>query len=177
MVGGDIVESMEKNLLGIRYYNLSSQFGVDKAKVSRIIRTYISINRAELLSGRIIRFLGLVYIEPDTITSYSISTLALQCKKVADELSLPYQTCLAVVKEYLGYLRSELSCGAVVDIRSIASLHPYYDNGVYKGVQSSISVSIKRDLNELNGVVTSVRVHTCKLLKQSISIGRGVVNS
>lgn len=170
------MESTEKSLVGVRFYRVSDELGLDRAKVSRIIKTYIELNRADLLSGRVIRFLGLVSVEPDVITSCRISTLAMQCKRVSDILSMPYHTCLVTVKQYMCYLKQELSEGAVVDIRSIVSMHPYYNKGEYSGVQSSVSVSIKRDLKELNGDVTCVRVHTCKLLKQLISTRKEVVS-
>ena len=159
---------IRKTSLGRRVYCLADDNNIEQTLVSKIINSYISICRQDLLEGHVINFLGLVSMIPDYITSNYTATMAWYAKKVSENLSIPYHTCLLVIKGYTQSMIDDLMSGKPIDIRSIVSLHPVTEDGVLCKVHASISTSIKEDLTIKNGVVTSVRAHTCKLLKHNV---------
>lgn len=159
---------VRKTSLGRRVYCIAGDNNVEQTSVSRIINSYISICREDLLNGHVINFFGLVSVIPNYVTSEYTATMAWYAKKVSEKLSMPYHTCFEVIKNYIKSLTDDLMSGKPIDIRGIVSLHPVTENGVLCKIHASISTSIKEDLLVKNGVVTSARAHTCKLLKHNV---------
>lgn len=155
----------DKNILPMRVLVIANRYSISKVSVGSIINSYISILRDELLGGREIRVLGLFSIVPNVIVDNRISTTACIAQKVSDDTGISYTTCFHVIKSYLEALKDELSQGISVDVRSIVTLHPIFEEGTLTCIHASVSSSIRRDLAIQNGAVTSVRVHTSKLLK------------
>lgn len=160
---------INKRSFGARVYEIAEDNGLEQTAVNRIINSYISLCRQDLLSGIEVRFFGLVTLVPDKKSSDYIATLAWYAKQVSEQVGYPYFTVLNVIKQYLSTSKRDLLEGKSVDIRSIVSLHPLYKNNELVKVYASISTSIKEDLLEINGDVTSARAHTCKLLKYDIA--------
>lgn len=159
----------KKTSLGKRVYDIAGNNSIEQTMVNRIIGSYISTCREDLLNGHVINFFGLVSIVPDYVCSEFIGTTAWYAKKVSESTGIPYYTCRLVIKSYLDMLSNDLYENKPVDIRSIVSLHPITQDGVLCKIHAAISTSIKEDLVERNGVVTSARAHTCKLLKYKIA--------
>lgn len=160
---------VNKRSFGARVYEIADDNGLEQTTVNRIINSYISLCRYDLLHGIEVRFFGLVTLVPDNKSSDFIATLAWYAKEVSKQVGYPYHTVLNVIKQYLGTSKRDLLEGKSIDIRSIVSLHPLYKDNELVKVHASISTSIKEDLQKLNGDVTSARAHTCKLLKYDIA--------
>lgn len=162
---------MHKRSFGTRVWNIADKFNIEQTQVHKIISSYISYCRNLLLTGNEVTFFNLVTMTPNVIVSDYRTTLAYQCKQVSKLCGVSYHTVYIIVKDYLEYIREDILSGNSVDIRGIVTLHPLRDDsGTLTRVHSSISISIKRDLENLNGCVTSVRAHTHKLLKYSIKL-------
>lgn len=158
-----------KRSFGTRVFIIAKEYGVEQTVVSKIINSYISVCRDSLLRGTELRILGLVNVVPDYKSSDYIPTTAYFCKLVSTKLGTPYYTTYGIVSCYLESLKIDLFNGNPVDIRGIVSLHPLERDGNLCKIRSLISVSIKSDLEKLNGCVTSARAHTCKLLKYNLA--------
>lgn len=160
---------MHKMSLGARVWNIADKYSIEQTQVHKIISSYISYCRDLLLQGYEVTFLNLVTMTPNVIVSDYRTTLAYQCKEVSKACGISYHTVYSIVKEYLYWIKDDIMAGKSSDIRGIVTLHPLIDDsGTISRIHSSISISIKRDLANKNGCVTSVRAHTHKLLKYSI---------
>lgn len=164
---------MQKRSFGTRVWIIADKYNIEQTQVNRIINSYVSYCRELILNGYEVTFLDLVTLVPDYLVSDDKMTLAYQCKKVAETCGFSYHTVFSIIKEYLEFIKEDLLSGKSVDIRSIVTLHPLYSEGgnVVTKVHSSISLSIKRDLQLRNGDVSSVRAHTHKLLKYIVRQG------
>lgn len=151
----------EKNSFVIQVYQVAEDLNIPRTVVSNILYEFIAYIKVELCQSKEVRLLGLANILPDNKQSY-VSTVAYQSMKVSNKIGISYFTCLQVVKYYLEYLRKELSSGICIDIRSLFSIHPIYENGEVVSYHSSLSDSVKRD-------VPNLRVHTCRLLKGKLN--------
>lgn len=161
---------MHKRSFGTRVWIIADRYNIEQTQVHKIISSYISICRELLLSGNEVTFFNLVTMIPNPICSDYKTTLAYQCKLLANSIGIGYHTVHSIIKEYLSFLREDLLDGNSIDIRGIVSLHPLLRDGKVVKVHSSISTSIKRDLSLQNRDVSSVRAHTHKLLKHSIKM-------
>jgi len=161
---------MEKRSIGSRVYEISEGYNIEQTKVKEIIQEFIVYCVRRLSFGERVDFLGLVSFIPD-IELCSATTLAFKCYDLADNLGLPRYTVFCVVQEYISSLRDELVKGNTIEIRGMVSMHPMLESGVVTKVHSRISTSIKANLLNYNTNVTSVRVHTHKLLKRRLSAG------
>lgn len=161
---------MDKRSLGVRVYRIAESKGIMQTVTHDIITSYIEYCRNLILEGYQVSFFGLVTLVPNVIVDDSLVTQAYICKKVSQKIGISYHTVYAIIAEYLKEVNDDLLDGKSVDIRRVVSLHPLRDmDDNLKTVNASISVSIKRDLNIKNGCVTSVRAHTSRLIKRSIS--------
>ncbi len=158
----------EKTCFSMRVYEIASQYGVSQGMTHSVISTYIRFCREMLMQGEPLDFLGIVYIEPDVITSKYRSTLAYRCRAISDGLSLPAHTVYAIIRGYLDSLREEVLRGIPVEIRGLVTVTPLYRDGVLGIIHSSISDVIRDKLQEGDYPVSSVRVHTHKILKDQL---------
>lgn len=158
----------DKRSIGSRIFILADQYNIEQVRVSSIISSYISLCRDLIVDGFEVTFSDLVTVVPDSNNVRYKTTLAYQCKKVAESCGISYHTVFAIIKGYLVFLKEDVMSGVSVDIRGIVSLHPILSDGIVTKVHSSISASIKRDIELRRGYSTNVRVHTHKVLKRSI---------
>lgn len=158
----------EKEIVQIQIYKIANKLKINQTVVNKIINSYISECRVDLLSGAQIRFLGLCWVEPDVITTDRTMTLGAYANRVALQVRAPMYTCYRVLEEYLAMLRDLLLQGKAVDIRTICTLKPIFEGTEIKSVYTCISSTLKKDIEEGNYVVTSVRVHTFKDMRQTV---------
>lgn len=159
---------MYKMSLGARVWKIADDYNIEQVQVHKIISSYIAYCRELLLSGNEVTFFGLVTLIPNIMVSDYKTTLAYQCKEVSKVLNMGYYTVYRIVSAYLEFLHDDLLSGNPIDIRGIVSLHPICNEGKVVKVHSSISISIKRDIEIQNRDILSVRAHTHKLLKHII---------
>lgn len=157
-----------KTALAARVYGIAEQYNITQVTVHNIINSYIAYCKNLLLYGRRVDFLGLVSLIPDVITNDCVVTLAYDCDILAGQLGLPEHTVFVIIREYLESLKEEVLRGKSVDIRGIVTINPRYENGVLTTVHSAISTSFRKTLCNLDTEVSSIRVHTSKLLKYRI---------
>ena len=155
----------KKTMLGIRVYNFANQYGIQKSTVHTIINSYIDYCKELLLKGIKVDFLGLCSLVPDYKVDSFNRTLAYDCKILSDILGLPTHTVFVVINEYLMSIKDEVLSGKPASIRGIVTLKPIYVEDTLTKVHSSISLSLKKLIEERNTLVSSIRVHTSKILK------------
>ena len=144
----------KKTMLGIRVYNFANQYGIQKSTVHTIINSYIDYCKELLLKGIKVDFLGLCSLVPDYKVDSFNRTLAYDCKVL-----------FVVINEYLMSIKDEVLSGKPASIRGIVTLKPIYVEDTLTKVHSSISLSFKKLIEERNTLVSSIRVHTSKILK------------
>lgn len=159
----------QKTQLGVRVYALAKQYNIEYKMVHTIITNYLEYCKSELLSGRVVDFVGLVSVIPDVIVSDYKSTMAYECSFVAKALSLPQHTVYVIVRAYLDDLLDDIVSCKTASIRGIVNIHPIQKDGKLTNIHSAISTSFKSNISE-DSVITSVRVHTSKLLKQRLCL-------
>lgn len=160
---------MEKLILGCRVYRIADKYNITQVAVHSIIGRYIEYCRGLLVKGVVVNVFGLVDIVPDKILLSYNTTLAYECRGIADSLGLPSHTVYIIIKEYLDSLREDVLNGKPAELRGLVTIHPLYENGRLIRIHSAISLSIKKLLRNSNTSVESVRVHTCKALKHDIN--------
>ena len=151
-----------------RVYKISESRGIKQATVLRVVSKYLELLREDLIYGKEVTVLGLFTVLPNKILHNTVDTTAMYSKRVGVSVGIPYHTCLEVLKLYLDALRAEVLSGSVVNIRGFLTIKPIMEMSTQVGFHASVSQSIKKDLELLNTDVTSVRVHTHKLLKSKI---------
>lgn len=159
----------EKSPLQLQVYQMAHELKVDQVAVRRIILSYLDICREDVLTGHIVRFLGLATLVPNPILSNQIKTGAYYCKLVSEKTRYPYFTVQGVMSCFFERLRDGLYENKPCDLRRLCTLHPVVENGVVVSAHVSISRSIKEELYTKNSGVISVRAHTCKLLRHSVT--------
>lgn len=160
---------MDKMILGCRVYAIAEKYNITQVTVHSIINNYFSYCKDLLLSGAVVNIVGLVSIVPDVILVEYNTTLAYECKGIANKLGLPQHTVYVIIKEYLDSVREDILNGKSAELRGIVTLHPLYENGKLVKVHSAISLSIKKLIATSNTRIKSARVHTSKMLKSDIS--------
>jgi len=150
---------MRKKSFGCRVYNVANDYNIEQTSVNKIINSYINRCRCDLLCGREVRFINLVSLIPEVMTTNEIKTTAFYAKEVAAETGFPYYTVLAVIKNYLKGLVQDVLGLRNVDIRRIVRIHIVKRETKYS-VHSAISASMKGAMVGGN----TVRVHTSKYL-------------
>ena len=159
---------MEKTSIAIKVYIIAEQYDIPRTVVKSIISSYIDYCKDLILHGERVDFIGLVSVVPDVQFETYNSTLAYECMKLSDRLGIPYNTVFIIIREYINGLIDELLEVKTVEIRGIVTMKPYYENGIIGGIHASISTSIKKALAKIDSPVSSVRVHTHKLLKYNL---------
>lgn len=160
---------MDKTILGCRVYAIAEKYNITQVTVHAIVNGYADYCKELLLSGAIVNILGIVDIVPDVVLTEYNTTLAYDCKYIADKLGLPHHTVYVIIKEYLDSLREDILNGKTAEIRGIVTIHPLYEDGQLLRIHSAISLSIKKLIQNSNTNIKSARVHTNKMLKDDIS--------
>ena len=155
---------MRKRSFLCQVFRVAKDFGIEQTSVNRIINSYISICRRDLLSGMEVRFLNLVSLIPSTLSTEEVKTTAFYAKEVAQGTNMPYHTALAVIKNYLDGLYQDIMLKNNVDIRRIVRIHVMRKGSKFT-VHSAVSASVKETLQGEN----SVRVHTSKYLMSMVA--------
>lgn len=165
---------IEKEVVYSQIYNIANSLNINQTTVNKIINSYISECRDDLLSGVQIRFPGLCWVEPDMVSTDRMMTLGAYASRVSAQVSIPMYTCYRVLEDYLSMLRSLLLQGKAVDIRTLCTLKPIYEGNEIKTIYTCVSSTLKRDIDTGKYVVSSVRVHTFRDIRQSAKEGTDV---
>lgn len=155
--------------LGLRVYNIATQFNIEQTKVHSIINSYIEYCKESLASGRRVVLLGLVTIEPNEIFTKHQTTLAYECDILAKSIGLPSYTVYAIVKAYIDACIEDIMQGKDVVIRGLVALKTFKEPDGGMVVHSVISNCVRDYLIESKSRVASVRCHTHKVLKNNLS--------
>lgn len=152
-----------------RVFNIAEQYNLEMTKVHSIITSYIDYCKRLAMNGYKVDILHLVSLVPDVIKNKYAVTLAYECKVIADMIALPQHTVYVIIKEYINSLRDDVLSGRPIEVRGLFSMYPTCDeNGKVILIHSAISSQVKEHLKRCNTDVSSIRVHTHKLLKYSI---------
>jgi hypothetical protein len=151
-----------------RVYIIAEKYNVTQVMVHNIINSYIDYCKKQLYVGKEVQIFGLVTLVPDVVKDNYKTTLAYDCYQLAEQLGLPSHTVYVIIKEYINSLEEEILQGRNVEMRGLVALHPMTKDGVLSCIHSAISTTIKNELKTLNTPVSSVRVHTHKLLKYKL---------
>lgn len=155
----------DKKLLAQRTYTISEQLNIHQTSVNKIINTYAEVLKEEIYQGKEVCIFGLASIVPTQEYTGYVSTLAYHAKKTANKCGSSYYTCLMVLNEYLDNVRESILNGENANIRGVVTFAVVKDtNGSYN-IHSSVSSSVRRDLDFKSSGAFNVRVHTAKLLK------------
>lgn len=154
-------------------YNIAHELSLSQAAVRQIIERYLSDCRVDLVSGSVIRFVGLVSLVPTPILSEHVKTSAYYCREVSKETGYPYFTVQRVIKGYFSRVCDGLFNGEPITLKGLCTLVPVVEEGEPVRVYSKVSRTFKRDLPLINSGVSSIRAHSCKLLKYSARLRVG----
>ena len=160
---------MKKMALNTRVYILASKYGIEQTKVHAIITGYIDYCKEMLYQGYRVDILGLASLIPKELKEDCMTTLAYECKYLSNQLRLPSHTVYVIVQEYINSLIDDVLNGIPVEVRGLFSVVPINDGQQVTKVHSVISSQIKEHLKERDTDVTSIRIHTHKLLKYKVS--------
>ena len=160
---------MKKMSLNTRVYILASKYGIEQTKVHMIITGYIDYCKEMLYQGYRVDILGLASLIPKELKEDCMTTLAYECKHLANKLKLPSHTVYVIVQEYINSLIDDVLNGVPIEVRGLFSVVPINDGQQVTKVHSVISSQIKEHLKERDTKVTSIRIHTHKLLKYKVS--------
>ena len=147
---------------------LASELNLETIAVKRILDCYLNVCREDLLNGSIVRFGKLVTLVPDPILSEYVKTKAWYCKMISVQTCYSYYTVLGVVTAFLDKIESDLQQGVAVDLRTLCTFHPLLTESDEVRIRTSISGTIREELQRRVSGVISVRVHTSKLIKHSV---------
>jgi nucleoid DNA-binding protein len=155
--------------IGIQVWYIADKYNIPQVTVHTIINSYISYCKDLLVKGERVDFFGLVSIVPDYISTNFTATLAYNCEKVANILSLPSHTVYRIMQAYIDDAIESIQKGVTVEIRGLVVCTPIYKDGKLSVVHSNISQSLKNVLLTRHTNVTSLRVHTYKSLKDILA--------
>lgn len=155
----------DKKLLAQRTYTISEQLNIHQTSVNRIINTYSEVLKDEIYQGKEVCIFGLASIVPSQEYTGYISTLAYHAKKTAKRCGTSYYTCLSVLNRYLNNVRESILNGENANIRGVVTFAVVRDTDGSYNIHSSVSSSIRKDLDFKSSGAFTVRVHTAKLLK------------
>lgn len=165
---------IDKEVVQAQIYNIATGLNINQTTVNKIIGSYISECREDLLNGTQIRFMGLCWIEPDVVTTDRTMTLGAYACRVAEKVSVPMYTCYRVLEDYLSMLRSLLLQGKSVDIRTLCTLKPIYEGTEISTIYTCVSSTLRRDIETGAYTVGSVRVHTLRDIRETAKEGTDV---
>lgn len=172
------VDTTEARLYAPLKRSIRSQIGtiagdlnIHYSDSAKIISSYLSICRQDLLSGHIVRFFGLVTLYPNEVVTYQVKTTALYCKEVSRLVGLPYHTVYTVVTGYLDDLKLGLFRMESATLNRIVTLKPVCSEESAEDVYSigaRSSVTLNRDILDGKGIITGVRAKVSKFLKEDL---------
>lgn len=160
---------MKKMSLNTRVYMLANKYGLEQNKVHMIITGYIDYCKEMLYQGYRVDILGLASLIPNELREDCMTTLAYECKYLAEQLKLPSHTVYVIVQEYINSLIDDVLNGKPIEVRGLFSVVPINDGKQVVKIHSVISSQVKEHLKERETFVTSIRIHTHKLLKYKVS--------
>lgn len=153
-----------------RVYSLAHQYNIEQTRTHDIISAYIEYTKVMLINGYKVDIFGLVTIVPDNISAEYTTTLAYECKHIADDLAISFNTVFVIIQEYINSMIDDLLNNRPIEIRGLLNAKPIVEEDKVVKVHTNISSQFKYRLREQSECVTSVRVHTHKLLKYTISV-------
>lgn len=157
----------DRTRIGIQVWIVADKYSIPKTTVHDIISSYLGYCKELLVKGERVDFFGLVSIVPDVLTNRYASTLAYNAGVVGKRIGVPSHTVFRVIEAYIEDAIDYIKQGTTVEIRGLVVCKPIYENGVVSKVHSNVSQSLKNILG--NGLVSSVRVHTYKCLRDMVS--------
>lgn len=159
----------DRTRIGIQVWIIADKYNISQITVHTIINSYLSYCKELLVNGERVDFYGLVSIVPDTLSTNYSTTLAYNCSIIADRLGLPSYTVYRIMQAYIEDAIENIQNGVTVEMRGLVVCRPIYENRRVTKVHSNISQSLKNILASENTNVKSLRVHTYKVLRDTLS--------
>lgn len=159
----------DRTRIGIQVWIIADKYNISQTTVHTIINSYLSYCKELLVNGERVDFYGLVSIVPDTLSTNYSTTLAYNCSIIADRLGLPSYTVYRIMQAYIEDAIENIQNGVTVEMRGLVVCKPIYENRRVTKVHSNISQSLKNILASENTNVKSLRVHTYKVLRDTLS--------
>ena len=159
----------DRTRIGIQVWIIADKYNISQTTVHTIINSYLSYCKELLVNGERVDFYGLVSIVPDILSTNYSTTLAYNCSIIADRLGLPSYTVYRIMQAYIEDAIENIQNGVTVEMRGLVVCRPIYENRRVTKVHSNISQSLKNILASENTNVKSLRVHTYKVLRDTLS--------
>lgn len=159
----------DRTRIGIQVWIIADKYNISQTTVHTIINSYLAYCKELLVNGERVDFYGLVSIVPDTLSTNYSTTLAYNCSIIADRLGLPSYTVYRIMQAYIEDAIENIQNGVTVEMRGLVVCRPIYENRRVTKVHSNISQSLKNILASENTNVKSLRVHTYKVLRDTLS--------
>lgn len=159
----------ERTALVTRVYTVSERLNIEKTLTDRIIKAYLEFCKQELICGHRVNFCSIALIVPMHEDFSYKTTFAYKCNKIAELNSLPYNTVLQVVLEYLGTIEDDIFSGRPANIYGFLTLTPLFEKGVVTRIHASISQSLQE---YLRGYDTHARASTARIFKRRVKEAR-----
>lgn len=159
----------DRTRIGIQVWVIADKYNISQTTVHTIINSYLAYCKELLINGERVDFYGLVSIVPDTLSTNYSTTLAYNCSIIADRLGLPSYTVYRIMQAYIEDAIENIQNGVTVEMRGLVVCKPIYENRRVTKVHSNISQSLKNILASESTNVKSLRVHTYKVLRDTLS--------
>lgn len=159
----------DRTRIGIQVWIIADKYNISQTTVHTIINSYLAYCKELLVNGERVDFYGLVSIVPDTLSTNYSTTLAYNCSIIADRLGLPSYTVYRIMQAYIEDAIENIQNGVTVEMRGLVVCRPIYENRRVTKVHSNISQSLKNILASKSTNVKSLRVHTYKVLRDTLS--------
>lgn len=159
----------DRTRIGIQVWVIADKYNIPQATVHTIINSYLSYCKELLIKGERVDFYGLVSIVPDKLSTNYSTTLAYNCSIIADRLGLPNYTVYRIMQAYIEDAVENIQNGVTVEMRGLVVCRPIFENRKVTKVHSNISQSLKTILDSVDTDVKSFRVHTYKVLRDTLS--------
>lgn len=159
----------DRTRIGIQVWIIADKYNISQTTVHTIINSYLAYCKELLINGERVDFYGLVSIVPDTLLTNYSTTLAYNCSIIADRLGLPSYTVYRIMQAYIEDAIENIQNGVTVEMRGLVVCRPIYENRRVTKVHSNISQSLKNILASESTNVKSLRVHTYKVLRDTLS--------
>ena len=159
----------DRTRIGIQVWIIADKYNISQTTVHTIINSYLTYCKELLVNGERVDFYGLVSIVPDTLSTNYSTTLAYNCSIIADRLGLPSYTVYRIMQAYIEDAIENIQNGVTVEMRGLVVCRPIYESRKVTKVHSNISQSLKNILASENTNVKSLRVHTYKVLRDTLS--------
>lgn len=159
----------DRTRIGIQVWIIADKYNISQTTVHTIINSYLAYCKELLINGERVDFYGLISIVPDTLSTNYSTTLAYNCSIIADRLGLPSYTVYRIMQAYIEDAIENIQNGVTVEMRGLVVCKPIYENRRVTKVHSNISQSLKNILASESTNVKSLRVHTYKVLRDTLS--------